>query len=90
MSLEDQPSDDPSVAMAKAYCKEKKDDEKKASEDDGPLAFLGLHRKSVDADADVEGGTESGSNDAPAAATAEHRDDEGDQVGVGPFGPSDF
>ena len=72
MSLEDQ-SVDPSVAMAKAYCKEKKDEEKKsASEDDGPLAFLGLHRKSVDA--------ESGDD---VAAADKHRDDDDvdDQVG---------
>jgi hypothetical protein len=47
VSLEDAPVD-PSVAMAKAYCKEKKEEEKKF--DDGPLAFLGLHRKSVDND----------------------------------------
>ena len=41
---------DPSVAMAKAYCKEKKEDEKEKKSHEGPLAFLGLQRKSVDAE----------------------------------------
>jgi hypothetical protein len=40
--------------MAKAYCKEKKEEEKKF--DDGPLAFLGLHRKSVDDDTATQDG----------------------------------
>lgn len=52
VSLEDQQVD-PSVAMAKAYCKEKKEEEEKKPED-GPLAFLGLHRKSADGDEDDE------------------------------------
>ena len=34
--------------MAKAYCKEKKDEDKDKRPNEGPLAFLGLHPKSVD------------------------------------------
>ncbi len=47
---------DPSVAMAKAYLKQdaskkSSDEERRARSEEGPLAFLGLQRRSVDEDA---------------------------------------
>ena len=54
VSLDEGESVDPSVTMAKAYCKVKKDEDKKPNE--GPLAFLGLQRKSVDEEDETENG----------------------------------
>jgi dynein heavy chain len=50
--------------MAKAYCKEKKDEDNKKP-NEGPLAFLGLQRKSVDEEGEKKeenGETEKGEN----------------------------